>query len=105
MSGRFVQFSSTIWTVIHKAGQKRQTAAYLKATATFIDESIGYYSGGLEVQSETLAQEMRELARTMTTRAAPNSNAITAQMEDFGRKVEQYSRQVRQAILDNVEAV
>ena len=86
-------------------GQKRQTAAYLNATATFIDESIGYYSGGLEVQSETLVQEMRELARELTARAALNGNAVTAQMEDFGQKVEQYSRQVRQAIEENVEAV
>ncbi len=83
-------------------GQKPQTAAYLNATATFIDESVGYFSGGLEVQSETLIREMRGLARELTSL---DGNAITAQMEDFGRKVEQYSRQVRQAIEENVEAV
>ncbi len=86
-----------------QAGRRAQTTAYLNATATFIDESIGYYSGGLEVPLEMLVEEMRALARELRPRANDNADAVTAQMEDLGQKIEEYNRRVRQAIQENVE--
>ena len=78
--------------------RKRWTGAYLTASAMYIDEAIGYYSGGLEAESEALVSEMRQLGASLSARADVDEANVTAQIEDFGQTLEAHNRQVRQAI-------
>ena len=82
--------------------RRRWAAAYLRASSTFIDEAVGYFSGGLEMESVALLGSMRGLAGGLAARGQLNEDDVTARIEDFGQKVETYNRLVRQAIETNV---
>lgn len=78
------------------------TVVYLTASASYLDESIGYQAGGLEVKSEALVTQIRNLARELETGAISDRASVTAEIDDIGNKIRAYNKLVREAIETNL---
>ena len=79
-------------------GQVPETAAHLKASAMFVDESVGYLAGQREAESEALVVQMRDVARQLERGVSPQNAAFTAQIQGFGQKVKEYADHVRERV-------
>ena len=85
---------------LQESGRVLVVAAYLKAVAAYIDEAVGYQSGGLEDESEALVSQLRDVARQLES--GTKLDAVATLMEDFRNKIDQYNKQVRVAIETNM---
>jgi hypothetical protein len=80
-------------------GRRREAAAHFNAASIFVDESVGYYAGGLEAELEALVEQVRDLARHIDTRPNLNAAAVDAEIDDLRQQITAGSERVRERLL------